>query len=513
VLGVTVQRTYGPMVHVDSAAQFGICCSQLRGSGGMVRLVDATGPATINVNTFRLEWLTGDPRAPWQLQPAIQVVRSGERVKVVDNTFSGALELCSPVFCPVVGVDWISSQDQVAGLGYNLLEVGRNTFHGGNTAIVSATATVSSYQNRADSVVAFYRAQGSDVLMSESDTVNASTDPCIVADGSGGAPTFVGGQYTLRHALLSGCALWHGPGAVNVDASGVGGGAHLTLTGVRVTGMPLTMTAARIRGGGSLTVDSSRFEGGADTTSPRNDYCTATMACGGVRAEAYSVSFQNSFVTGFHSHPGLSVGSSGSLEIQGSLLRGNRFGLALGEGVAVPLMSAPVVNDVFDNDSAGFRYEGSSPLTLPNKFWWGDARGPRGGADPAATGDTIVSTMGGVVTVSAVPAPGHRGTTAAALRTVRGDGQTGAPGATLPKAFTVRVVDANGLPVAGVSVQFSIAGGGGSFGGQGDIAVTTNASGLAEATLTLGTAPGANSATATGAAVSIGTVTFTATGR
>src|SRR2546425_8722326 len=102
------------------------------------------------------------------------------------------------------------------------------------------------------------------------------------------------------------------------------------------------------------------------------------------------------------------------------------------------------------------------------------------------------------------------GATATAPRSVRGDGQTGVRGTALPKAFTVRVVDAAGKPVAGVSVTFRVTLGGGSFGGGNKVTVTTNASGLAEATLTLGLTPGQNTVTATGNGLN--TITFTATG-
>jgi hypothetical protein len=71
------------------------------------------------------------------------------------------------------------------------------------------------------------------------------------------------------------------------------------------------------------------------------------------------------------------------------------------------------------------------------------------------------------------------------------------------------VVDAAGRPVSGVSVRFKVISGGGSFGGAGQINITTNASGLAEATLTLGANPGTNTATVTLGGL---TVTFTATG-
>ncbi len=83
-------------------------------------------------------------------------------------------------------------------------------------------------------------------------------------------------------------------------------------------------------------------------------------------------------------------------------------------------------------------------------------------------------------------------------------------GTLLPKAFTVRVVDAAGKPVAGVSVTFRVTVGGGTFGGSNKVTVTTNASGLAEGTLTLGATPGQNTVTATPSGLTA--VTFTATG-
>jgi hypothetical protein len=80
----------------------------------------------------------------------------------------------------------------------------------------------------------------------------------------------------------------------------------------------------------------------------------------------------------------------------------------------------------------------------------------------------------------------------------------------LPRLFTVRIVDATGRPVAGVSVTFRIASGGGSFGGSNQLKIDTDANGLAEARMTLGTTPGVNTATAT--ASGLNTLTFTATG-
>ena len=99
------------------------------------------------------------------------------------------------------------------------------------------------------------------------------------------------------------------------------------------------------------------------------------------------------------------------------------------------------------------------------------------------------------------------------LRHVRGSGQTAVRGTTLLQPFTVRVTDASGFPVSGVSVTFAVTGGGGSF-GSGSNNITSDASGLVERTLTLGVSPGLNTVTATINLSGGGTVvlTMTATG-
>ena len=94
---------------------------------------------------------------------------------------------------------------------------------------------------------------------------------------------------------------------------------------------------------------------------------------------------------------------------------------------------------------------------------------------------------------------------------ISGDTQTGEPSATLANPFVVEVKDgANPAAVfAGVPVTFAVTAGGGTLSAT---SATTNASGRAETTLTLGSTAGANTVTASvthaGTTVS---VTFTAT--
>lgn len=90
-----------------------------------------------------------------------------------------------------------------------------------------------------------------------------------------------------------------------------------------------------------------------------------------------------------------------------------------------------------------------------------------------------------------------------------GDGQTAVVGAPVDVAPSVRVTDAEGNPVSGLPVVFSVTGGGGSVTGA---VATSGADGVARVgAWTLGTAAGANGLRAVASGVP-GAVDFTATG-
>ena len=96
----------------------------------------------------------------------------------------------------------------------------------------------------------------------------------------------------------------------------------------------------------------------------------------------------------------------------------------------------------------------------------------------------------------------------AAVGTSAGDNQTAAAGGTVPVAPAVRVTDAGGAGVGGVTVAFAVASGGGSVTGG---TATSDGQGIATVgSWTLGSTVGANTLTATVSGLSA--VTFTATG-
>lgn len=92
---------------------------------------------------------------------------------------------------------------------------------------------------------------------------------------------------------------------------------------------------------------------------------------------------------------------------------------------------------------------------------------------------------------------------------VSGNNQVGAAGLPLTLPLTVRVTDKSGDPVTGVTVDFTVASGGGSVGSP---TATTSSQGLATSAWTVGTTVGAaNAATATVAGLSGSPVAFAAT--
>jgi hypothetical protein len=98
---------------------------------------------------------------------------------------------------------------------------------------------------------------------------------------------------------------------------------------------------------------------------------------------------------------------------------------------------------------------------------------------------------------------------AAQLIKVSGDAQTDTAGQTLPQPLVVQVNDATGHAVAGVTVGFAATAGSGS---TGSASATTNASGQAQTTWTLGQTTGTQTARATVGALPVLSFTATATG-
>jgi hypothetical protein len=116
--------------------------------------------------------------------------------------------------------------------------------------------------------------------------------------------------------------------------------------------------------------------------------------------------------------------------------------------------------------------------------------------------NTAVSPSLNSWTVVAGPGP------ATNLVMVSGNGQTGTVGQNLSNPFVVKVTDIRGNPVPGVTVSYTVTGGGGSI----PASAITNASGLASVTATLGTLAGNNTYSASVTGLAGSPQNFSATG-
>jgi len=138
------------------------------------------------------------------------------------------------------------------------------------------------------------------------------------------------------------------------------------------------------------------------------------------------------------------------------------------------------------------------------------------GADGTVSTEWTLGTTAGSYAVTAsvtgVGSPAQFNATAAAgaadvLVLVSGDDQNGFPNTALSNPIVVQVQDEYGNAVAGVTVSFSVLSGGGSI----TLSAVSDADGYAEATWTLGTEIGANTAQASVTGLAGGTLSFAAT--
>jgi hypothetical protein len=360
-----------------------------------------------------------------------------------------------------------------------------NIFRGGRYQVRSTRSRWTAQSSRFEAGVLA-------VFGEESDTITLASDTARAGMGAGCAELRgVNARLVVQGGLFDQCASpTAAVGGAALVVNGVGSTLVLTdatvsgpnQTAVLTVGRDVTIRRAVFSGAGTATVASLGARGAADLTSDNSIVVASTI------------------ITDFDA-AGLVINGR-TIRVDSNVVARNRVGVRI-----LDLRSwTSVENDIADNDSLGVTNVSGRSMSMAGN-WWGDGRGPRRGSVPAATGDSIT----GPVSFDAVrPAPLEPGNVSSSVRQVRGSGQAAPAGAPLARAFTTRVVDDEGRPVAGVAVTFTVTDGGGNIGGAVAVTVLSDASGLAEATLTLGASPGHNAATASiagGAAV-----TFSASG-
>lgn len=474
VIANTIRTVAGPQILMDSTAGATIANNVVAGQAQLMRVVGATGSTQVTGNSFNTRAQAGDPNtgnSQTDGRSGLEI-NASPGVLVFANTFTdnpGTTSLMDAVHV-------INTR----GGGTTTLQ--SNGFHGGRYGVWTSQSTWTMQFSRSDSAAVGVVLTNADSVTLATDTLDNATTNCVQGTGNNVKLLVTNGYYT-------GCGP-QGNAAIEFNAF------KAVVDILNATFQGFGMRAAEVNNGHHALASGNTMIGG----SPGGPVFGAPTA-GVMDLEADSVIITHNTVTGYPAFSAAAI-DGGVMRVDSNFMTRNR------EGINVTSVTGfeASFNDIFDNDTVGVVNNQGASITV-TKNWWGDGRGPRRSATPAATGDSA----DGPTTFSPFNAgPLNAGNRASALRLVRGNGQSATRGTTLPQAFTVRVIDVSGKPVSGVNVTFRVTGGGGTFGGSSSTTVASNASGLAEATLTLGASAGANTVQVTSAGLTTLTVTATA---
>src|SRR5687767_6417195 len=449
------RSTVGPRILLDSTAGARISTDTLAGRHRLVRVRAATGATVITNNVFSLNQQSDDPPSAGSAvdgRAALELLGSGS-VTVTGNSFT---ETGSAAMDAIRLVD-------TRGSG---VTISASRFAGGRNHIRSTRSTWSLSGSLLENAVRSIVAEEADTIAMTSDTLrNGQGRGCVDARGQS--------SVELVNGWLANCTVATadtGMAAITVD----GTQAMLTVRGTRFTGANETAIAFT---GGALTVQNATLSGAGSRVVPVIRWPAA------ITATASSVEITGSSILDYRALDGASLRTA-TVRFEGNRLWRQRRGLEIRQWSTASVAN----NDFAGHDTAAVVNAEALPLAAqPN--WWGDGRGPRRATAPDAVGDSVVGSVDFGTPAAAPYYPGVVGSEDS-LRIVRGNNQTGLRGTTLPLRLTVRVVDQLGRPVAGVSVRFRIATGTGSVDGSGSVDRVTNASGLAEVQMTLGSSAG-----------------------
>ena len=455
----TVRTADGVAIVASGIANGSVTANVLRGERQLMLIDAASGLTSVRGNSFDLARPGDDPftgNSTTDGRSGLEI-RGSSSVQVSGNGFH---DPAGPT----------SLMDAIHLVDSRTLRLDQNRVIGGRRAVRSERSSWEMLRSRADSIALTIQASGSDTISLTDDTLSAAGTACIGARGA---------ELTMARLVLSQC--------------GVGDMPALGLVGGALASDLLDISGTNPR---AIVVDSARRASLRRTTLRGPNAATVGIAGnGGIDLTADSAIITNSFVTGYPDRAAIWL-SGGVVRADSNSVNRSRTGIAVARA-AVSLDIRD--NDLYDADTAALAVSLATPVNAPG-IWWGDGRGPRG-TSTATVGDTVT---GPVVTSPYRGSPLRNGITATRMRKLRGDNQSGLQLTTLALPFSVRVTDADGLPVASKTVTFALPGSSRSSftGGQKSVNVITNASGIAEATLTLGRNPSDNTVTVTSPGVS-----------
>jgi hypothetical protein len=339
-------------------------------------------------------------------------------------------------------------------------------FSGGRYHVRSARSTWSLDASLLENALRSVVAEEADTIAMTSDTLrNGVGRGCVDVRGVSSLSVVGGWLASCTSATAD-----TGMAAITAD----GPGAMLTVRGTRFSGPNETAIAFT---GGVLTVQNATLSGAGSRTVPAIRWPAA------IAATATSAEVTGSSIVDYRALDGASL-RAGSVRFEGNRVWRQRRGLELAQW-----LTASVANNDFADHEVAALVNAEAVLLTAQPNWWGDGRGPRRAVAPDAVGDSVVGAVdfGTPATVPTFPAAAG---SEDSLRIVRGNNQAAPRATTLPQRLTVRVMDQQGRPVAGVTVRFRILSGNGSVDGSTLVDRVSNASGLAEVQMTLGGSAG-----------------------
>ncbi|HJU66739.1 MAG TPA: Ig-like domain-containing protein [Gemmatimonadaceae bacterium] len=472
-----VRATIGPRILLDSTSGARVDGDTLSGRHRLLRVHAATGATVIANNVFSLDQQSTDPPSGGSAadgRAALEIIESG------GVTVSGSS------FTETAGnaMDAIRLTD-ARGAG---VAISASRFTGGRYHIRSARSTWSLSGSVLESAVRSVTAEDADTIAMTSDTLrNGAGRGCVDVRGASSLSVVNGWLATCTSATAD-----TGMAAITVD----GVGAALAIRGTRFTGANETAIALT---GATLTVQNVTLSGAGTQTVPVIRWPAS------ITAVASSADVTGSSIVDYRSLDGASL-RAGSVRFEGNRVWRQRRGLEIAQW-----LTASVANNDFADHAVAAIVNGEPALLTAQPNWWGDGRGPRRATALDAVGDSVI---GAVDFAAPAVAPHFPGAALSedSLRIVRGNNQSALRGTALPQRLTVRVMDQQGRPVAGVSVRFRILSGGGNLEGSTQVDRVSNASGLSEAQMTLGPTAGSVSVEAAfGNGIKRRVVTFTLT--
>lgn len=426
VSGLTTRAIGGSHVHYRQTTGFALADFNLMGRDQLIRL-DTAGGASSFIGNGRLDltWLPGDVITLTSQTTDVAAIHvhgspaiNFTSIDVIEGTVDSPVHLMDVMHFhstyPMGAIHAVSDLN-VTGTRIGLQLSGARVSLA-NSRVMSGQMAVQSL--------------GRDTLMLTADTLGGGFG-CVQFLGSNTRAMLDGVVFDgCRQAAQSSASYGIWSSAINSE---------LIIARSRFTGADMVPLSWQSATGSSLTITESVFLGGTPTVNQGGIAGAIGMTQG-----AYA-SVRKSTVAGYDG-AGLHLELASGLAVLDS-------NLIVGNGVGVRLPSVGIVsaanNDWYANDTAAVRIGSLSGFASLRDNFWGDQRGPRRSADSSATGDSLIY-AGSTPAVRAAPTYAGAGT-AGGLREVRGQ-RVRAPDTA---NVTVRVVDGNGLPLAGVVVTFN----------------------------------------------------------